>query len=124
MVPDDVLDLSLIEIATATRVSVCSAEPADYAGIAAVSLGSLVLTPGDGNGDFVIADGDTSGRKLTLTEQAALTPTSDGTANYLAFDDGTTLLKTVPMAGQLITTAQSWVIPATKLAEVHDATYA
>ncbi len=122
-IPNVVYDAALAKIATGTRASFCSAEPANYAGIAAVSLAEATLTAGDGNGDWTIADGDTSGRKLTLAEQASVIPASAGTVTYLAIDDGSTLLATTPVASQAVTTTQTWDNPATKVLEINDPTY-
>ena len=94
-VADAVLDAALGEIATSTRLVVCSAEPANYAGIAAVTLASATV---DGS-DFTIADGTTSGRRTTVGEQAAVSISSTGDATHVALDDGTTL--------QYVTTAPS-----------------
>lgn len=93
--PDAVLDTLLIDIALSSVLHVCSAEPANYAGIAAVSLADIVLTPGDGNGDFVIAN-HTSGRKLTVSQQAAVDIDVTGTATHIALAvSGTSTLKQV-----------------------------
>jgi hypothetical protein len=118
-VPDAVMDLNLDKIATGTRVSICSGEPANFAGIAAVSLGEVTV----GGSDFAKANGDTSGRKLTLGALTGITPSANGTVTYLAIDDGSALLKTVPVTSQAVTTAQTWSSPATKIWEIKDPTY-
>lgn len=94
--PDAVLDLMLINIALSDELFVCSGEPANYAGIAAVALATVALTPGDGNGDFVIAN-HTSGRKLTVSQQAAIPIDVTGTATHivLAVGGATDVLKQV-----------------------------
>jgi hypothetical protein len=87
--PDAVLDAPLDLIATSTEVYICSAEPANYAGIAAVALaGPFTLTAGDGNGDFTIANGDTSGRKVTVAAQTAIDIDVSGTANHVVLAEG------------------------------------
>jgi hypothetical protein len=73
--------------------------------------------------DFAKANGDTSGRKLTLGALTGITPSSNGTVTYLAIDDGSALLKTVPVTSQAVTTAQTWSSPATKIWEIKDPTY-
>jgi hypothetical protein len=96
--PDAVMDVFLEEIAEADELYVCSAEPANYAGIAAVALaGPVALTPGGGNGDFTIANGDTSGRKLTIAQQAAIPIDANGNATHivLAVGGATDVLKYV-----------------------------
>lgn len=94
--PDAVLDLMLTNIALSDELFVCSGEPANYAGIAAVALATVALTPGDGNGDFVIAN-HTSGRKLTVSQQATIPIDVTGTATHivLAVGGATDVLKQV-----------------------------
>lgn len=86
--PDAVMDVFLEEIAEADELYVCSGEPANYAGIAAVALATVALTPGSGNGDFTIANGDTNGRKLTIAQQAAIPIDTSGTATHIALAVG------------------------------------
>jgi len=117
---DAALDGTLDIIATCTRVSICSAEPANFAGIAAVSLGSYTLTAGDGNGDWTIANGDTSGRKITLGAQSGNNGTDDGAADFLAFDDGTTMHWTTAGDGDTVNNGSPVNISAVKVAELAD----
>lgn len=86
------MDAMLSSIATATRLHVCSDQPADYAGIAAVELAVVTLTAGDGNGDYTVADGDSSGRKLTVAEQADIAIDTSGTATHIALSNGSDTL--------------------------------
>lgn len=118
-VPTAVIDLPLDDIATCTAVHYCSAEPANHAGIAAVTLGNKTLT----GASFAKAAGDVSGRKLTLNAQTAITPTDNGTVTFAAFTDGTTLKKTVPMTARAVATGQSWEHGAIKLWEIRAPTY-
>lgn len=111
---DDVIDAALDKIATSTKLTFCSSQPANYAGIAAVKLADVTLTAGDGNGDYTIAD-DTSGRKLTVAAQTGMTPSANGTVTYAVLDDGTTLLAATTVTSQAVTTSQSWNSPAFKL---------
>lgn len=90
---DDVLDAALDEIALANVLVVCSQEPTTRTeAVTTYALMDVTLTPGDGNGDFTIADGDVSGRKLTVTAQAGVTVDASGEGNHLALCDGTRLL--------------------------------
>ena len=98
-VANDVLDAALGEIATSTTLTVCSAEPANYAGIAAVALASVTVS----GADFTIADGTTSGRKTTVAEQAAVSITASGDADHTVLDDGTTLLYGTTAPSQTLT---------------------
>ena len=90
---DSVLDAALAETATATRQTLTSAQPANFAGIAAVLLADITVTAGLGSGDFsAAANGDTSGRKTTMAAQTDLTAAASGTGNHTNLDDATTLL--------------------------------
>lgn len=110
-VADAAIDAGLDKVATGTRLTFCSAQPANFAGIAAVKLAEIAVTPGAGNGDFTIAD-HTSGRKLTVGAQTGLVPSANGTVNHACIDDGTTLLSVTTVTPQAVTTAQTWDSPA------------
>lgn len=109
---DAVLNAALTKVATCTRQSLCSGQPANYAGIAAVSLGSYTLTAGDGNGDYVIANGDVSGRKLTVGAQSGNNATATGSATHVALDDGTTLLHVTTCATVSTNSGQPFTVSA------------
>lgn len=111
-VHNDVLDAALDEVATATRLVVCSGEPANFAGIAAVALADVTLTAGDGNGDYVIADGDVSGRKVTISEQPDILVDASGTATHISLDDGTTLQYVTTCTSQALTSGNTVTVPA------------
>lgn len=111
-VHDDVLDAALDKIATCTRLVVCSAEPANFAGIAAVALADVTLTAGDGNGDYVVGNGDTNGRKVRVQQQASVPIDSSGTATHIALDDGTTLLAVTTCTSQGLTAGGTVTVPA------------
>ena len=117
--PDAVLYLPLIDIALSDELYVCSAQPANYAGIAAVALaGPIALTPGDGNGDFVIAD-DTSGRKLTVSQQAdaAIDVSGDATHVVLAVGGATDVIKQITTCTtQALVDTGTVTVPAYKIA--------
>ena len=87
-VPDSILDLMLTQ-AEGTKVHVCSAEPANYAGIAAVQL---VI---DDVGTYTKANGDTSGRKNTQAGTTGSPIATTGTANHVCISDGVSDLKLV-----------------------------
>lgn len=81
------LDASLDAIALANKVTILSAQPLNIVEIGTYKLGDLALTPGDGAGDFVKANGDVSGRKLTLLAQT-IPITTTGSATHVAIDNG------------------------------------
>lgn len=86
MADNSVLDAPLDFLANNTeRAVVCSAEPANFAGVAAVALADYAVIPGD----FTKADGDVSGRKTTLAAKAAVPVDTGGTATHLALVDDT-----------------------------------
>jgi hypothetical protein len=87
--PDAVMDAALAVIALADEMYVCSAQPTNYADIANSDLvGPIALTPGDGNGDFVIANGDTNGRKITVGAQAGASVIASGNATHIVLATG------------------------------------
>jgi len=108
---DAYMNAMLQLIDDADTLTICSAQPANVAGIAAVALASVALTPGDGNGDFTIADGDTNGRKLTVAQQSAIAITASGTANHVVIDDGTNLYVTT-CTSQVLTSGGTVTCPA------------
>lgn len=111
-VANEVLDAALAEIATAVTLTVCSGEPANFAGIAAVALAEVTLTAGLGNGDYTAADGDVSGRKVTVAQQADVPIDATGTATHIALDDGATLQYVTTCTSQALTSGGTVTVPA------------
>jgi hypothetical protein len=105
------MDAMLQVIDNATTLTVTSAQPANQAGIAAVALASTTLTAGDGNGDYTIANGDTSGRKLTVAQQASISISASGTATHVVLDDGTNIYVTT-CTSQALTSGGTVTVPA------------
>ena len=90
-VHDDVLDGALTVIRNGCdKMTACSAEPASFA---------------DGN-DFTVANGDTSGRKLTVAAKSGVPVDAGGTANHVA------LLDTVNARLLYVTTATAQALTA------------
>lgn len=112
-VHNDVLDAALDKIATATTLSVCSQEPTTRTeAITTYKLMDVTLTAGDGNGDYTVADGDVSGRKLTVTAQSSVTVDTSGTGNHLALCDGSDLLYVTTCSPVALTAAATEDIDA------------
>jgi hypothetical protein len=107
-VDNTVLDGALNVIDNATRMVACSAEPANFAGIAAVALADVVM----GGGDFTDADGDTSGRKVTVAAKSGVTIDTSGDATHVTLDDGTTLLYVTTCTSQPLTAGNTVNFPA------------
>lgn len=114
---DNVMDAALDYIATADRLFVCKAQPSDYADAASTEdLATVTLTAGDGNGDYTIAD-DTSGRKVTIAEQATITVDHTGTATHIALGiaGSSTLVYVTTCTSQALTAGNTVTVPAWKI---------
>jgi hypothetical protein len=107
-VDDTVLDGALNVIDNATRMVACSGQPANFAGIAAVALADVVMA----GGDFTDANGDTSGRKVTVAAKSGVNVDSSGTATHITLDDGTTLLYVTTCTSQALTSGNTVNFPA------------
>lgn len=118
--PDATIDSMFLYVDDCNIMHVCSAEPANYAGIAAVSLASVAMTP---TTDFVKANGDTSGRKCTMAAKSTVSVTASGTATHivLALTSDTTLRYVTTCTSQAVTSGNTVNIPAWKI-EVADPT--
>jgi hypothetical protein len=79
VIPDAILD-AMLDAAEATHFTVCSAEPANYAGIAAVALTGATAV-----GAITAAAGDTSGRKNTYAAVTGVSITATGTATHVVY---------------------------------------
>jgi hypothetical protein len=107
-IADVVLDAALDKIGTSIMLTVCSAEPANFAGIAAVKLADDALV----GGDFTKSNGDTNGRKTRITAQSAIPIDTSGTATHIALDDGVTLLAVTTCTSQALTSGGTVTVPA------------
>lgn len=107
--PDAILDLMADGIiAQATTLYVCSGQPANFAGIAAVALAGVTIN----SGDFAEGDGDTSGRKVTVAQQAAVPIDTSGTATHIALASGSALLYVTTCTSQVLTAGGTVTVPA------------
>lgn len=99
---------------------VCTAEPANYAGIAAVSLASVAMTP---NTDYVKADGDVSGRKITVAMKNGVSIATTGTATHIALatTGDSTLRYVTTCSSQALIAGNTVNVPAWDI-EVRDPT--
>jgi hypothetical protein len=80
-IPDAILDKTLDEIATATRMVLCNAQPTTYTEANATYALADVTVAG---GDFTKANGDTSGRKVTVAAKSGVLIDTSGTGNHVA----------------------------------------
>lgn len=121
-VPDAVMDLPLAEVALSDRMYLCNAEPSSFVEASATfCLATITLTPGSGNGSWLIGAGDASGRKLTLEEQTGTGSISDK-ATHAAFAVlGSSALKFVStMSDFLVQAGVAFVIPSKDVWEIRD----
>lgn len=107
--PDAILDaMADAIIAAATTLHVCSGQPANFAGIAAVALADVAID----SGDFTKANGDVSGRKVTVAQQSAVDIDVSGTATHIALASGSVLLYVTTCTSQALTDTGTVTIPA------------
>lgn len=110
--PDAILDaMADAVIAAITTEYVCSGQPANFAGIAAVALADVSMA----GGDITKADGDSSGRKFTMAQKSAVAIDSSGTATHVVLSSGTTLLYVTTCTSQALTAGGTVTIPAWKV---------
>lgn len=119
-IADLVMDAALAYIAdNGDKIAVCSMQPTTYTELSVTYMLALhAMTVGDGNGDYTIADGDVSGRKLTMTAQSTISITNTGTAQHVAIgkSSATTnvLLVATLTSSQALTSGNDVSIPAFK----------
>lgn len=106
-ISDLVLDGTL-DLVVGDQISVCSAEPTTYT--EAVVTFKLAISTAVPSGDFVKANGDVDGRKITAAEQLATLIDTTGTGNHVAITNlAGTLLKVVTTAAAQLLTATGTV---------------
>jgi hypothetical protein len=87
--PDAVLDKMFDYILTeATTLVLCSGQPANYAGIAAVALADVAVA----DADFTKGNGAVDGRKVDVAAKTDVTIDASGDATHVAIASGTELL--------------------------------
>jgi len=107
-VDDSVLDGALNVIDTCTEMFITDTEPSDRAAAIAASLiGTHTIS-----GSMTIANGDTTGRKITTPAQTDVSITGDGDANHICMANGTTLLLVTTCTTQGLSSGGTVTIPA------------
>jgi hypothetical protein len=117
-VSDAVLDAALDKIATATIQTACSAQPTTRT--EAVTTYALADVTIDGT-DFTNANGDTSGRKVTVAQQTGVTVDASGDASHVALCDGSDLLYVTTCTTQTLTSGNTMTFSSWKV-EIGDPT--
>ena len=116
---DAMLDAALDYIKNnTTQICVCSAQPTTYAEATTTYDGGaskykLAVKTGLSSGSFTgAANGDVSGRKLTVNQQAAITVDASANATHIALCSGTTLLYVTTCTSQALTAGNTVTVPA------------
>lgn len=118
-VHNDVLDGAFDVLDQADLMTVCSAEPTTRTeAITTFKLADIAMTP---NTDFTKADGDVSGRKVTVASKSGVTVDTTGTATHVALVDATRLLYVTTCTSQALTAANTVNFPSWKV-EIADPT--
>jgi hypothetical protein len=120
--PDGEMDAALDFIDLADVMHLCSTldSTPTYAEITAASLADVAMTP---NTDFTKADGDTSGRKVTVAAKSGVTVDASGTANHVALVtvSGSVVRYVTTCTSQAVTSGNTVNFPAWD-AEINDPT--
>ena len=108
---NNVLDAALNYIkSNATELTVCSTEPTTYAEAhTTYKLADVVIDSDDFTGP---AEGDVSGRKLAVNEQADIAVDATGTAAHVALTNGSdTLILVTTCTEQGLTSGNTVTVP-------------
>lgn len=109
-IPDGVLDDMLEVISqSCTRITICSTQPTTYTEAnATYALANVTVD----SSDFTAANGDVSGRKITVAQQTGLTITATDTAAHIALLDvsNSRLLAVTTCTSQVVTTGNTATI--------------
>lgn len=112
LVADAVLDAALGYIETnGILLTVCSEAVTTYTGASSDYKLADVAIDGD---DMTIAD-DTSGRKLTISQQSTIPVDSSGTASHVAICSSDALLYVTTCTEQALTAGNTVTVPAWKI---------
>ena len=108
---DLVMDAALDYISTSTLLTVCSAQPTTYAEASSTYKLADVVTD---SGNFTKANGDTNGRKVTVSQQANVPIDSSGTATHVALSisGSSTLVYVTTCTSQALTSGGTVTVPA------------
>lgn len=120
LVADSVLDAAINKIKNATSLTaiLCSAQPTTRTeAVSTYALADVALS----SSDVTAGNGDTSGRKGTISAKTGVTVDTSGTATHLALVDNTELLYVTTTASQAVAAAGTVDIGSWKI-EIADPT--
>lgn len=113
---DLVLDGLLDVVSGANLMVACSAEPTTRAeAVTTYALADVAVA----GGDFTKANGDTSGRKVTVGQKSGVLIDANGDANHVALVDGSNLLYVTTCTTQTLTSGNTMTFNSWKI-EVAD----
>jgi hypothetical protein len=112
LVDNSILDAALNAIKNGvTQLCVCSTQPTTYA--EATATYKLAIKTGLTSGSFTgPVDGDVSGRKLTINQEATLTVDTGGNAQHIALCSGSVLLYVTTSTAQTLIAGNTVTVPA------------
>ena len=100
-VHDDVLDGAFDVLDQANLMIACSAQPMSRTeAVTTYALADVAMTP---NTNYTKANGDVSGRKVTVAAKSTVLIDTSGTATHVALVDGTRLLYVTTCTSQALT---------------------
>lgn len=109
---DSMLDAAFDWLDQADKMIVCSAQPTTYTEAnSTYALADVAMTP---NTDFTKANGDSSGRKVTVAAKSSVTVDTTGTATHVALviTGSSTLVYVTTCTSQALTAGNTVSIPA------------
>lgn len=106
--PITTLDALLDKVATATRITVCSAQPATFADIATYALASATKA----STDYTKTGAAGVARNLAVSQSSSLAIATSGDGSHVVLDDGTALTEVTTCATQTLTAGGTVSIPA------------
>ncbi len=109
-VHNDILDAAFAVVDQSNLQIACSAEPTTRTeAVTTYALADVAMTV---DTDYTKADGDTSGRKVTMAQKTGVTVDTTGTATHVALVDGTRLLYVTTCTSQAVTSGNTLTFPA------------
>jgi hypothetical protein len=110
IVHDAVLDAAFNELDLADLMTACNAQPTTRTeAVTTFKLADVAMTP---DTDFTNANGDVSGRKVTVAAKSAVPVDTSGTATHVALVDATRLLYVTTCTSQALTSGNTVNFPA------------
>ena len=108
LIADSAFDAALAVVQGATVLHICSSEPASFAAVDGVSLGTKATPTFTGP-----AAGDVSGRKVTVDAITDGSVTATGTASHFALVNASVLLAAGALAtSQAVTSGNTFTLTA------------